>query len=102
MHPMSLNDFHGSLRRTGSFLLAVGLVWAGCATSGDVEKARHESAQAKAKMRTELQQERELAASMEKESEAQKAAAEKLAKALGGKGGSGRVKHHLCQQDRAQ
>jgi hypothetical protein len=58
---------------------------AGCASSGDVEKARQESEQAKAKMRAELQQERTLAASMEQESEARKAEAEKLARALGGK-----------------
>jgi hypothetical protein len=86
MHPMEMNHRSGVLRRGGSFLLAVGLVWASCATSGDVEKTRQEQAQAKAKMSAELQQEREQLASMEKESEARQTEAEKLAKALGGKG----------------
>lgn len=65
-----------------TLLLCMGLL-AGCVSSGDVERARQESAQAKAKMQAELQQERDLAASMERESEAKKATAEKLAKALG-------------------
>jgi hypothetical protein len=73
------------LRPVKAFSFAIALLLAGCASSGDVEKARQESAQAKAKMRAELQQERALAASMEKESEARKAEAEKLAKAFGGK-----------------
>jgi len=60
------------------------LLLAGCASSGDVEKVRQEREQAKAKMRSELQQEKTLAASMERESEARKAEAEKLSKALGG------------------
>jgi hypothetical protein len=65
--------------------LWIGFV-AGCASSGDVEQVRQERAQAKAKMSAELQQESALTASMQKESEARKAEAEKLAKALGGKG----------------
>ncbi len=74
------------MKTTGTLalLLCAGLL-AGCASSGDVEQARQESAQAKAKMSAELQQERQLAATMEKESEAKKAEAEKLAKAFGGK-----------------
>lgn len=67
-----------------TLLLCMGML-AGCASSGDVEKARQERTQAKAKMSAELQQERKLAQSMEKESEARKAEADKLAKALGGK-----------------
>ncbi|MBM4134216.1 MAG: hypothetical protein FJ245_10640 [Nitrospira sp.] len=84
MLPMNVNAFRKAMRRAGSFLLTISLIWAGCASSGDVEKARQEQAQAKAKMSAELQQERQLAASMHQESEAQKAEAEKLAKALGG------------------
>ncbi|MCI0568114.1 MAG: hypothetical protein L0Z52_07990, partial [Acidobacteria bacterium] len=64
--------------------MAAALLLAGCAGSGDVERVRQEQAQAKAKMSAELQQERDLAASMAQESEAQKAGADKLAKALGG------------------
>ncbi len=86
MLPMSVYACRKALRRAGSLLLAASLVWAGCASSGDVEQVRQERAQAKAKMSAELQQERALAASMEKESEAKKASAEKLAQALGGKG----------------
>lgn len=73
--------------RSAGFVLLLSL-WAvaGCATSGDVEQARQEQAQAKAKMSAELQQERDLAASMEKDSEAKRASAEKLAQALQGKG----------------
>lgn len=67
-----------------TLLLCMGLL-AGCASSSDVEQARQESAQAKAKMRAKLQQARQLAASMEKESEARKAEAAKLSKALGGR-----------------
>ncbi len=67
-----------------TLLLCMGLL-AGCASSGDVEQVRQERAQAKAKMSAELQQERKLAQSMEQESEARKAEAEKLAKAFGGK-----------------
>lgn len=67
-----------------AFFLCAGLL-AACASSGDVEQVRQERAQAKAKMSAELQQERKLAQSMEQESEARKAEAEKLAKAFGGK-----------------
>ncbi len=75
------------LRPMKALSFAIALLLAGCASSGDVEQARHESEQAKAKMRAELQQERALATTMEKESEAKKASAEKLAQALGGKQG---------------
>jgi len=61
---------------------------AGCASSGDVEQARQESARAKAKMRAELQQEQAQVTTMEQESEARKAEADKLAKALGGTQGT--------------
>lgn len=71
---------------TGRLFIPAILLLAGCASSGDVEQIRKEREQAKAKMRAELQQERDLAASMERESEARKASAEKLAQALGGKG----------------
>ena len=80
-----MNAYRGGRRRIGSILVTVGLVMAGCASSGDVEQVRQERAQAKAKMSAELQQERTLAQSMEKDSEARKAEADKLAKALGGK-----------------
>ncbi|MBM4134215.1 MAG: hypothetical protein FJ245_10635 [Nitrospira sp.] len=76
------------LRPMKALSCAIALVLAGCAGSGDVEQVRQERAQAKAKMSGELQQERTLAASMEKKSEAQKAEAEKLAQALGGKQGT--------------
>nr|MBI3614733.1 hypothetical protein [Nitrospirota bacterium] len=66
-----------------TLLLCMGML-AGCASSGDVEQVRQEREQAKAKMSAELQQERKLAQSMEQESEARKAEADKLAKALGG------------------
>lgn len=69
----------------GRLLFPAILLLAGCASSGDVEQIRKEREQAKTKMRAELQQERDLAASMARESEARKAAADKLALALGGK-----------------
>ncbi len=72
------------VRSSIHLLVAAALLISGCASSGDVEKIRQEQAQAKAKIRTELQQERDLAASMAKESEAQQASADKLMKALGG------------------
>ncbi|MDE3018811.1 MAG: hypothetical protein KGI53_07320 [Nitrospirota bacterium] len=84
MERKNRNDGHASLSRVWSILLGIGLVAAGCASSGDVEQVRQEREQAKAKMSAELQQERQLAQSMEKESEARKAEADKLAKALGG------------------
>lgn len=67
-----------------SFVIA--LLLAGCASSGDVEKTRQEREQAKAKMSAELQQERQLTTSIQQESAAKRAEAEKLAKALGGTG----------------
>jgi hypothetical protein len=75
------------LRPMKALSFAIALLLAGCASSGDVEQARHESEQAKAKMRAELQQEQRLTASMAQKSEVQKAEAEKLAQALGGKQG---------------
>ncbi|MDE3119532.1 MAG: hypothetical protein KGL03_11015, partial [Nitrospirota bacterium] len=84
MERKNRNDGNASLSRVWSTLLGIGLVAAGCASSGDVEQVRQEREQAKAKMSAELQQERTLAQSMEKESEARKAEAEKLSKALGG------------------
>jgi hypothetical protein len=68
--------------------LAAALLLVGCASSGDVEQTRQEQEQAKTKMRAELQQERDLAATMEKESEAQRAKAEKLEKGLKGRVGA--------------
>jgi len=75
------------LRPMKALSFAIALLLAGCASSGDVEQARQERQQAKAKMSAELQQERTLAASMEKKSRAQQAEADKLAQALGGKHG---------------
>ncbi|MFM8551499.1 MAG: hypothetical protein ACKOCD_04175, partial [Nitrospiraceae bacterium] len=75
------------LRPVKALSFAIALLLAGCASSGDVEQARQERAQAKAKMSAELQQEHTLAAKMEEDSEAHKAKAEKLAQALGGKQG---------------
>ncbi|MFM8551855.1 MAG: right-handed parallel beta-helix repeat-containing protein [Nitrospiraceae bacterium] len=72
----------GYMDRGGALLLGACMI-VGCASSGDVERLRIEREQTKAKMSAELQQERTLAASMEQESEAQKAKAEKLAKAFG-------------------
>ncbi len=82
------NVDNASLFRTWSLVLGVSLVATGCAGSGDVAQVRQEREQAKAKMSAELQQERALAASMEQESAAKRASAEKLAQALGGTAGS--------------
>jgi hypothetical protein len=81
-----MNVFGLNMERALGLLLMTGLVVTGCASSGDVEKTRQERDHAKAKMSAELQQERTLTAMMEQQSEAQKAKAEKLAQALGGKG----------------
>nr|MBI3614734.1 IPT/TIG domain-containing protein [Nitrospirota bacterium] len=76
------------LRPMKALSFAIALLLAGCAGSGDVEQVRQERAQAKAKMSAELQQERTLAATMEKDSAAKRASADKLAAALGGTAGS--------------
>ncbi len=75
--------------RSLALFLCTGL-FVGCASSGDVEQIRQEREQAKGKMRTELAQEQRLTSSMTQQSEAQKAQAEKLAQALGGKDSSKR------------
>ena len=85
MERKNRNNDNTGLSRVWSILVGIGLVAAGCASSGDVEQVRQEREQAKAKMSAELQQERKLVQSMEQESEARKAEADKLAKALGGK-----------------
>ncbi|MEW6544587.1 MAG: G8 domain-containing protein [Nitrospirota bacterium] len=77
-------------RGAGRVTLIAVVMLAGCATSGDVEQVRQEREQASAKMRAELEQERTLAASMEKESQAKRAEADKLAAALGGGAVAGR------------
>lgn len=74
------------LRPVKALSFAIALFLAGCASSGDLEKTRQEQAQAKAKMNAELQQERQLTTSIQQESAAKRAEAEKLAQALGGKG----------------
>ncbi len=90
---MARVSWHGSSvgSRFGSgMLFMTALLLAGCASSGDVEQIRQERAQAKGKMRAELEQEQRLTSSMTQQSEAQQAKAEKLAQALGGKDSSKR------------
>ncbi len=80
-HPIAVS--HGSIAKRGVLLL-----WAcmlvGCASSGDVEQVRTERERAKAAMSAELTQERKLLTDIERDSEVQRASAEKLASALGG------------------